>query len=139
SRGKLLMKEISLLNFTACDYHEYYKDKMQEGAIQKFGKPAMKPKDALTLPNRTPVVVRGAVESIIFFPTRTGTYKGKEMRRMVLTNDAGSIEVTIFPGTLEDDMKSEKPALRNIEEYTPTIVKGSINEWNGKMSVILNE
>lgn len=138
TRGQMMMKEISLLNFTSFDYHKYYKDQMTEGAKKVFGSEAIRPQDVADLPNNKVVVVGGAVESILFFPIKQGKNKGKEMARITLTNEGGKCEIVVFPKTIEMSDKSGGK-IRKIKEYTPLVVKGKVNHWNGNVSVIYDE
>lgn len=138
SRGQMMMKEISLLNFTSFDYHDYYHQQMTEGALKHFGAEAIKPETIAQLPNNKVVVVGGAVESILFFPIKQGKNKGKEMARITMTNEGGKCEIVVFPKTIEmSDKGSGK--IRKIKEYTPLIVKGKVNHWNGNVSVVYDE
>lgn len=138
SRGQLMMKEISLLNFTSFDYHEYYHAQMTEGAKKAFGHEALRPHEVTTLPNNKVVVVGGAVQSINFFPIKSGANKGKEMAKIVLSNDGGNCDIVVFPKTLEQSDKSGGK-IRKIKEYTPLIVKGKVNHWNGSVSIVYDE
>jgi DNA polymerase-3 subunit alpha len=140
NRGHILMKEIGLLNFTAFDYHSYYKDKMTVIAKQHFGKEAARPVDSMGLPDGTEVVVGGAIETIDFVPIKTGKSKGKERAIIRLTNLGGSVEVIIFPSTLErDDRAANGGTLRKLAELTPIIIKGKVNIWNEKYSIVFQE
>ena len=138
SRGQMMMKEISLLNFTAFDYHEYYHAQMTEGAKKAFGQEALKPYEVINMPNNKVVVVGGAVQSINFFPLKSGPNKGKEMAKIVLSNDGGSCEVVVFAKVLELSDKAGGK-IRKIKEYTPLIVKGKVNHWNGNVSIVYDE
>lgn len=138
TRGRILMKEIELLNFTAFDYHTYYKDKMTVVAKNMFGKEAKKPFEILGEKDKTDVVIGGAIETIEFKPIRTGKYMGKERAIIRFTNQGGAVEVIIFPWVLEQDDKAGG-ALRKITELTPMIIKGQVSIWNGNFSVIYKE
>lgn len=138
TRGQMVMKEISLLNFTSFDYYEQFYAQMTEGAKKVFGTEALKPEQVLEQPNNKPVVVGGAVESIIFFPIKTGKNKGKEMAKIVLTNEGNKCEIVVFPKTIEASDKGTGK-IRKIAEFTPLIVKGKVNHWNGNVSVIFDE
>lgn len=138
TRGRILMKEIELLNFTAFDYHSYYKDKMTTVAKNMFGKEAKRPCDILTEKDKTDVVIGGAIETIEFKPIRTGKFMGKERAIIRFTNQGGAVEVIIFPWVLEQDDKAGG-ALRKITELTPMIIKGQVSIWNGNFSVIYKE
>lgn len=89
-------------------------------------------------PNDKQIVVGGAVESIIFFVTKSGKNKGKEMARITLANEGNKCSIVIFPKKLEESDKGTGK-LRKIKEFTPLIVKGKVNHWNGDVSVILDE
>ena len=138
TRGRILMKEIELLNFTAFDYHSYYKDKMTVVAKNMFGKEAKRPYEILNEKDKTDVVIGGAIETIEFKPIRTGKYMGKERAIIRFTNQGGAVEVIIFPWVLEQDDKAGG-ALRKITELTPMIIKGQVSIWNGNFSVIYKE
>jgi DNA-directed DNA polymerase III PolC len=138
TRGQMVMKEISLLNFTSFDYYEQFYAQMTEGAKKIFGAEALKPEQVLDQPNNKAVVVGGAVESIIFFPIKTGKNKGKEMAKIVLTNEGNKCEIVVFPKTIESSDKGTGK-IRKIKEFTPLIVKGKVNHWNGNVSVIFDE
>jgi DNA polymerase III alpha subunit len=111
---------------------------MTEGAKKIFGAEALKPEQVLDQPNNKAVVVGGAVESIIFFPIKTGKNKGKEMAKIVLTNEGNKCEIVVFPKTIESSDKGTGK-IRKIKEFTPLIVKGKVNHWNGNVSVIFDE
>ena len=138
TRGRILMKEIELLNFTAFDYHSYYKDKMTEVARNMFGKEAKKPSEILNYKDKTEVVIGGAVESIEYKPIKSGKFIGKERAIIRFTNQGGAVEVVIFPWTLEQDDKAGG-GLRKIKDLTPMIIKGTVSIWNGNFSVIFKE
>lgn len=138
TRGRILMKEIELLNFTSFDYHSYYKDKMTDLAKSMFGKEAKKPNEILNLKDKTDVVIGGAVESIEYKPIKTGKYIGKERAIIRFTNQGGAVEVIIFPWILEQDDKAGGN-LRKIKDLTPMIIKGTVSIWNGNFSVIFKE
>ena len=138
TRGRILMKEIELLNFTAFDYHSYFKDKMTDLAKNMFGKEAKRPCEILESKDKTDVVIGGAIESIEFKPIRTGKYMGKERAVIRFTNQGGAVEVVIFPWVLEQDDKAGGE-LRKITELTPMIIKGQVSIWNGTFSVIYKE
>lgn len=138
SRGQMMMKEISLLNFTSFDYHEYYHAQMTEGAKKAFGHEALRPHEVLNMSNNKVVVVGGAVQSINFFPLKSGPNKGKEMCKIELSNDGGTCTVMVFAKTLELSDKAGGK-IRKIKEYTPLIVKGKVNHWNGTVSVVYDE
>lgn len=138
TRGQMVMKEISLLNFTSFDYYEQFYAQMTEGAKKVFGSEALKPEQVMDQPNDKQIVVGGAVESIIFFITKSGKNKGKEMARITLANEGNKCSIVIFPKKLEESDKGTGK-LRKIKEFTPLIVKGKVNHWNGDVSVILDE
>lgn len=138
TRGQMVMKEIALLNFTSFDYYEQFYAQMTEGSKKIFGSEALKPEQVLDQPNNKAVVVGGAVESIIFFPIKTGKNKGKEMAKIVLTNEGNKCEIVVFPKTIESSDKGTGK-IRKIKEFTPLIVKGKVNHWNGNVSVIFDE
>jgi DNA-directed DNA polymerase III PolC len=138
TRGQMVMKEIALLNFTSFDYYEQFYAQMTEGAKKIFGSEAMKPEQILDQPNNKAVVVGGAVESIIFFPIKSGKNKGKEMAKIVLANEGNKCEIVVFPKTIESSDKGTGK-IRKIKEFTPLIVKGKVNHWNGNVSVIFDE
>lgn len=138
TRGQMVMREISLLNFTSFDYYEQFYAQMTEGAKKVFGSEALKPEQVMEQPNDKQIVVGGAVESIIFFVTKSGKNKGKEMARITLANEGNKCSIVIFPKKLEESDKGSGK-LRKIKEFTPLIVKGKVNHWNGDVSVILDE
>ena len=138
TRGQMVMKEIALLNFTSFDYYDQFYEKMTVGAKEKLGAEAMKPEEVYNQPNDKVVVVGGAVEEITFFVAKNGKSKGKEMARITLANEDKKCTIMIFAKKLEEsDRGSGK--LRKIKEFTPLIVKGKVNHWNGNVSVILDE
>jgi intein/homing endonuclease len=136
NRGRILMKEISLLNFTSFDYHTYYKDKMTTYSRQAFGKEASKPHEVLGLPNKAEVVVGGAVDSIKHMPIKSGKFMGKDRMIIRLTNQGGQIDVVIMPWILEGPGGEE---LRKLEDGMPMIIKGTINIWNDMYSISFKE
>lgn len=138
TRGRILMKEIGLLNFTSFDYHEFFKEKMTTECRRLFGVEASRPQEVLHLKDKTEVVIGGAIQSIAFVPIKTGKMMGKEMALIQLSNNGVSIRITIFPGDLERDDRSGGE-LRKLQEGTPMIIKGSVNLWNGNFGVIYKE
>lgn len=140
-RKDFLFEELKLLNFTSFDYFDYFKDLIYNAARKHFknqkGQPmeCLKPEEALQKKPGEEVVIAGAIESIQFFATKTGQNKGKEMCRITLSHNNTSIEVTIFPRTLEFDDKNKR-LIRSQKELYPFMVYGKLNEWNGKLSVI---
>lgn len=134
-RSDILFEELSLLSFSAFDYFDYFKDLLYQTARKHFNANLLKPEEAITKRPDEVVVVAGAVESIRFFPTKTGKNKGKEMCKIILTHNSQSIEVTIFPKTLELDDQGKK-LLRSVKELHPFMVRGKINVWDGRISVI---
>ena len=134
-RADLLFEELSLLSFSAFDYFDYFKDLLYKTAEKHFRMPLLTPAEALQKNPDEVVVVAGAIESIRFFPTKTGKNKGKEMCKIVLAHNSHSVEVTIFPKTLEQDDQRDK-LLRSLKELHPFMVKGKLNSWDGKLSVI---
>ena len=139
TRGKLMMKEIELLNFTSFDYHSYYRDKMTSWAKREFGMEAKRPSEVLSFVDKTDVVIGGAVESIEFKPIRNGKYAGKERAIMRFTNYGGSVEVIVFPWVLEKDDELSGGMIRKIKDLTPMIIKGTVSIWNGHFSVIMSK
>lgn len=136
NRGNMLMKEISLLNFTAFNYFEYYKDKMTDGARQKFGYEAITPGAVNEYPDGSFVVVGGSVESITIAPVKNPKSKifGQEMARIKLSNAGESIEVVLFPRQLQDDDKAGG-MIRKLQEYTPIVLKGKVSRFGGSLSL----
>lgn len=134
NRGQILMKEISILNFTAFDYYEYYKDKMTDGAMAKFGKQAIRPADVSMYPTDSWVVVGGMIESIEFKRTK----KGDEMAIIKLSNNGTSISIQVFPKQLEQDDASDSKLIRNLEKYSPIMIKGKVNRWEGRLSLVFD-
>jgi DNA polymerase III alpha subunit len=134
-RKEFLFEELKLLNFTSFDYFEFFGDSIYSAAKRQFNQDLLKPDEALERKDGETVVVAGAVESIKFFPTKTGKNKGKEMCKIILSHNASSIEVTVFPATLERDDNS-KQVLRRLRELHPFMVKGKLNAWNDMLSVI---
>jgi DNA polymerase III alpha subunit len=139
TRGRILMKEVELLNFTSFNYHEYFKEKMTTYCKSIFGREAMKPKDALGLPNKTPVVVGGAIESIETRPIKSGKFIGKDRMIIRLVNEGDSVEVVIMPWVLELDDQNGGGSLRKLTPYTPIIVKGEINVFHDFYSISFKE
>lgn len=127
TRGQMLMKEVSLLNLTAFDYHDFYKKDMTKTAFQKYGMEAMSPKQAAAMDNGATVLVGGAIESIKFFPINNGTMRGQEIGKLTIINKDEKISVTVFPDQLKRD-NNGKNAIRDLQEYTPVIVKGKIKK-----------
>lgn len=119
TRGKFLMKEVTLLNLTAFNYYEFYKDSMTRGSIKNFGSEAITPKEALNKRDKDTVVVGGAVESITFFPVKNGKDRGKDMAKIVLINEESKIKVTVFASQVDEIIKG-------LQEFTPMIIKGKI-------------
>jgi DNA polymerase III alpha subunit len=138
NRGKMLLKEVSLLNFTAFDYFEYYKDKMTDGARQKFGYEAIRPEEVQDFDSDSVVIVGGSIESIDIAPVKNPKSKifGQEMVRIKLSNAGESIDVVIFPKTLQADDASSEKMIRQLTEYMPVIIKGKVNQFNGQLSIV---
>jgi DNA-directed DNA polymerase III PolC len=135
TRGKILMKEIDLLNFTSFDYHEFFKEKMTTESKRLLGSVASRPSEVLHLKDKTQVVIGGAIQSIVFTPIKTGKNMGKEMAILMLSNEGVTIRITIFPRQLEQDDKAGGE-LRKLQEGTPMIIKGNVNIWNDNFGVI---
>lgn len=138
TRGQMVMKEISLLNFTSFDYYEQFYAQMTQGAKDVFGQEAIKPEDVYSQPKDKQIVVGGAVESITFWVSKSGNSKGKEMAKIVLANEDKKVTIMIFAKKLEESDKGSGK-LRKIKEFTPLIVKGKVNHWNGDVTVALDE
>lgn len=139
NRGHFLMKEVSLLNLTAFNYYEFYKDHMTRGALAKFGKEAITPEQALKAKDRTKVVVGGAIESIKVFPIKNGKNRGKNMAKLTLINKDSKIGITVFSNKLETD-SSGRNMIRDLEEFTPVIIEGTIQrdpKWG--TSILFNK
>lgn len=136
NRGAMLMKEISLLNFTAFNYFEYYKDKMTDGARQKFGYEAITPGKVAEYPDSSIVVVGGSIEEITIAPVKNPKSKifGQEMARIKLGNAGETIEVVLFPRQLQDDDKAGG-MIRQLQEYTPIVIKGRVSRFGGGLSL----
>lgn len=132
NRASILMKEISLLNFTAFDYYEYYRKEMTDGARQTFGKQAIRPAEVNKYPTDSIVVVGGMIEDIEFKRTK----KGAEMAVLKISNDGTTISVMIFERQLDEDDKTTEKFIRNMKKYMPIIVKGKVNRWNGNLSLV---
>jgi hypothetical protein len=138
TRGRVLMREIALLNFTSFDYHEFFKEKMTTESKRLFKVEASRPQEILGFKDKTEVVIGGAIESIAFVPIKTGKMMGKERAIIHLSNNGVKVEVIIFPWNLEQDDKAGGE-LRKLQEGTPMIIKGSVSIWNDKFSVIFKE
>lgn len=134
-RKEFLFEELKLLNFTGFDYFEFFGDMIYKVAKDRFAANLLKPDEAKVRKEGETVVVAGAIESINFFPVKSGKNKGKEMAKIMLAHNSSSIEVTVFPTTLERDDKTHK-ILRSLKELHPFMVKGKINNWNDTISVI---
>lgn len=136
NRGSMLMKEISLLNFTAFNYFEYYKDKMTDGARQKFGYEAITPGKVAEYPDGATVVVGGSIESIVIAPVKNPKSKifGQEMVRIKLSNSGETIDLVLFPKQLQDDDKAGG-MIRTLVEYTPVVIKGRVSRFGGGLSI----
>jgi len=136
NRGAMLKEEITLLNFTAFDYFDYYKDKMTITAKKEFGKEAIKPGQVAEYPDKASVVVGGSVQAIKFFVVKNQNSKifGREMASLTINNAGESVEVVIFPDTLERD-----PSIRELDDYTPVIIQGSVSRFGGKLSISYNK
>ena len=132
NRSAILMKEISLLNFTAFDYYDYYRREMTDGARVKFGKQAIRPGEVQKYPTDSTVVVGGMIEDIEFKRTK----KGGEMAVLKLSNDGHTLDVMIFGRQIEEDDASESKMIRNLKKYMPIIIKGKVNRWNGRLSLV---
>jgi DNA polymerase III alpha subunit len=130
-----LYEELKYLNFTGFDYFEFLGAELYEKAKKRFGQPLLNPGEALARRDGDMVVVAGAIESIKFFPTKSGKNKGKEMAKIVLAHNSTSIEVTVFPATLQKDDEGGK-LIRSLKELHPLIVKGRLNSWNNALSVV---
>lgn len=131
NRGQILMEEISLLNFTAFDYFDYYHDKMIDLAKRNFGQQAVRPEKVREYPTDSTVVVGGSVQEIVFKRTK----KGDEMAVIKLSNAGEMITVQIFPKSLAQDDASDSKILRSLKEYTPIIIRGRVNRWEGRLSI----
>ena len=139
TRGQILMKQISLLNFASFDYFTEFKDLILNECKKKFyGKTPIKPHEALDLPNNTEVIIAGGIESIAFVPIKSGKLQGQERALIKFANQGPSVDVTIWPRDLiKDDQAGGN--LRNLQEYTPMIIKGRINEYQGRKSINYGE
>lgn len=139
TRGQMVMKEIALLNFTSFNYYDQFYKQMTDGSKKIFGTVALKPEEALTQPKDKMVVVGGAVESILFFTIKKeGKNKGKEMARITLANEDKKIDVVVFSSAIEQSDKGSGK-IRKIKEFTPIIIKGKINHYNGNVSLVYEE
>ncbi len=138
TQGVMLREELSRLNFSAFDYHIFFAEQMTTKAKRLFGMSAKRPIEASKEKSGKTVVVGGGVEEINFFVVKSGNNRGKEMAKIRISSLGGSIEITVFPNTLEDNDLSGK-SIRKLKEFTPIIVKGKLNEWNGSKSVIYEE
>jgi DNA polymerase III alpha subunit len=130
-----LFEELKLLSFSSFDYFDYFKDLIYATAKKHFNMPLLTPAEALKKRPDEVVVVAGAIESVRFFPTKTGKNKGKEMCKIILSHNGQPIEVTIFPKTLELDDKGQR-MLRSLQELHPFMVRGKLNSWEGRLSVV---
>lgn len=133
-----LKEELKLLNFTAFDFFTEYQEMMNHKAKVNFGSVAMRPEQALELRNYAEVVLGGGIQEINIVAVKTGANKGKNMMRITVGSDKGSIEVVVFPNALEEDSNNGGKLLK-LEPYTPIVISGKINYFNGKVSVILDE
>jgi hypothetical protein len=111
---------------------------MTTEATRLFGQPALKPHEVMGKPNKTVVVVGGAIESIENRPIKTGKFMGKDRMIIKLTNQGGSIDVVIMPWILDND-DAAGGNLRKLVELTPIIIKGKINIWNDLYSISFDE
>lgn len=138
NRGSMLLKEVSLLNFTAFDYFEYYKDKMTDGARSRFGYEAIRPEEVAEYDSDSMVIVGGSIESIEIAPVKNKNSKifGQEMARIRLSNAGHSIDLVVFPKSLKEDDDKGGGMIRQLAEYTPVIIKGKVNRFNGKLSLV---
>jgi DNA polymerase III alpha subunit len=127
------MEEISLLNFTAFDYYDYYKDKMIDGAKQVFGRSAVRPEDVEKYPTDTHVIVGGMVSEDVQFKRNK---KGQEWAIVKLSNNGTTISIQVFAKQLEADDKSDSKLIRNLKKYMPVIFRGKVNRWEGRLSVV---
>lgn len=116
--GKFLMEEVKLLNLTAFNYYEFYKEYMTRYS-------AVTPKQAKTMDHDSIVWVGGAVESIMFFPIKNGKNRGKDMARIKIINEDATISITVFSNYLERDVEG-KNLIRDLQEYTPIIIRGKV-------------
>lgn len=130
-----LFEELRLLNFTGFDYFEFFGQTIHDRAETHMQMPLLTPEEALERSDGQLVTVAGAVESISFFPTKSGKNKGREMCKIKLSHNASTIEVTVFPDTLDKDDAHEK-TLRKLRELHPFIVKGKLNLFNDQLSII---
>jgi DNA polymerase-3 subunit alpha len=143
NRTAFLVKELSLLNFTSFDYFDYFKDKLTTMCMDRFKKEAIRPEEAKAKKNKDVVVVAGSVEKIEFWIPPSGKTKGKEMGRITLSNSGESVEVTIFADTLAaDDARLDTKdgiKIRDLKEFMPIAIKGEVNNWNGRISVVYDK
>lgn len=136
--GEMLMKEIASLNFTSFDYYEHYYDKMTRDSKKLFGMEARRPEEVRDMPDGHPIVVGGAVETVKIVSVKSGKSKGKDMMFLTINNEGESVDITVFSDYLERDKKSDGK-LRNIKEFTPVIIKGVVNHYNNRISVVFND
>lgn len=139
NRGHIMMEEISLLNFTSFDYYSYFYKYMTDGSKKYFRREAMRIEDAKELPNNTPVIIGGGIESIKFVIQKSGKNKGKEMARIVVSNEDQTVDVTVFAADLERDDKTGNSKIRSLKEQSAVIMKGKVNIFNGRFGIIYEE
>ena len=136
TKMQILVKELSLLDFTAFDYFDYFKEKLTNVCMANFKKAPVQPAQALEMEGGEDVLVAGAVESVAFIPTKTGKNANKMMCRIKISNNGHSIEVVAFAPTVEKDDRGGQ-TLRKLREFEPIVIKGRINVYNDSKSVIL--
>jgi DNA-directed DNA polymerase III PolC len=138
TRGQMLMQEIRLTNAVGFDYHVHYKDNMTRDSKSIFGQEALRPEKALLLANKVTTVIGGAVESSELVPIRSGKFINQNRLILKVSNAGESIEVVVWPWTLEKD-KANGGELLNITDFTPIIIKGEVSHYKGKVSMSLIE
>lgn len=135
NRGEILMEEISLLNFTAFDFFDYYADKMKSVALREFGQQAVRPEKVKEYPTKGMVAVGGSIQEIKPMKTK----KGDDMLIIKMSNAGEMMTITVFPDTLKQDNESSEQFLSKLKEYMPVIMSGEVNRYEGRVSVLFKK
>ena len=133
NKGHMLLKEISLLNFTSFDYNDYYRDKL-DIVEKKKRVTIVNPEDIQDLPDGARVACVGASMDLTLFYTK----KKQKMGRFILSNNGENVDITVFPRALEQD-EMGKGTINKLIDYFPLVIIGTVNEFNGKKSIIFDE
>jgi DNA polymerase III alpha subunit len=137
NRIDIMSRELELLNITTFDYFSFFGDLIISACNKKFGITAKRPSAVAKCKDKETVVIAGAIESVVFRVTKTGDNAGKEFAIIKVSSGGDSAEVMVFAKQLQED-DAGAGMVRKLKPYYPIAVKGRINNWNGKTSLIVD-